>query len=105
VSTSAITTWAAVVAGAAVLLLVALDRRKPARHHRVTPRGVIPGRAPSVRTVTQEPVVTYRGTPWWRRILSFGELGALSLVLGALLAIGVGGLVFGAFWVLTNAVR
>ena len=88
-----------------MLLLVAVDRRKPARHRRITPRAILPGRAPSLRTVSQEPVVPYRASPWWRRILAVGELGVFSLVLGALVAIVIGGILFGAFWVLTNAVR
>jgi len=88
-----------------VLLLIAVDRRKPARHRRITPRGLLPGRAPDVRVVSQEAVVPYRPTPWWRRILALGELSILSLVLGALLAILIGGIVYGAFWVLTNAIR
>lgn len=88
-----------------MLLLIAVDRRKPARHRRITPRGVLPGRAPSVRIVSQEAVVNYGRTPWWRRLLSLGELSVMSVVLGALLAILVGSVIYGAFWLLTNAIR
>jgi hypothetical protein len=36
--------------------------------------------------VVEEPTVLYRRTPIWKRVLSLGGLGVMSIVLGALLA-------------------
>ena len=51
------------------------------------------------------PAVPYRRTPWWRRILSFGGLGVLALVLGALLAVVVGLAIVVAFLALNGTAR
>lgn len=97
-STPALTLWAAVAAGAAMLLLVALDYRKPARRHAIAPRGrLIVRPAPAVLNVEQRPVVPYRRTPWYRRVLALFGLGVSTVVLGAIAAIFVAALVFGAF--------
>jgi len=98
VSIEAITIWAAVVAGASILLLVVIDHRKPARRRRVAPRAtVLGGRAPAARDVEHLPTRPYRRTPLWRRILSAGGLAVTGVVLGALLAIAIAALVIGVF--------
>ncbi len=113
VSTSALTLWATVVAGVSILLLVGLDRRKPARRHRIAARAhlssgigvVLGGRAPVVREVVQMPMRPYRRTPIWRRMLSIVGIGAMSTLLAAITAIIIGTLLIGGFWFLTSAVR
>jgi len=86
------------VAGASVLLLVVIDHRKPARRRGVAPRArALGGRAPSARDVEHLPTITYQRTPLWRRILSFGELSLLGVVIGALVAIAIAALVVGMF--------
>jgi hypothetical protein len=71
-----------------MLLLVALDHRKPAKRHALAPRGrLIVRPAPAVMNVQQQPAVPYKGTPWYRRIAALFGLGASGLVLGAILAI------------------
>jgi hypothetical protein len=106
VSIEAFTIWAAVVAAASVLLLVAVDHRKPARRRRVAPRAkALGGRLPNAREVEHLPTRPYRRTPLWRRILSFGGLGVLGVVIGALLAISLAALVIGLFLLLDGATR
>jgi hypothetical protein len=95
--------WAAIAAGAATLLLVALDHRKPARRHAVAPRGrLIVRPAPVVMNVEQQAVVPYRGTPWYRRAAAAVGLAASSAVIGAIVAIVLAAAAVGAF-VLVNA--
>jgi hypothetical protein len=106
VSTSALTIWAVVVAGASVLLLVAVDHRKPARRRAVAKRGVpLPWRPPVAQTVEQRPVRRYRRPRWWQRLAALGGAGVLGVVLGAVLAIVVAGVVVGLFLVLDNIVK
>ena len=103
-STPALTLWAAIAAGAAMLLLIALDYRKPARRHAIAPRGrLIVRPAPAVMNVEERPVVPYRGTPWYRRVFAFVGLGVSSVVLGAMVAIFLAAAIFGVF-ALVNAV-
>jgi hypothetical protein len=82
----------------------------------VAPRGSVrapgPNDRPSVRTDPDEPVrlvtlpaVPYRRTPWWRRILSFGGLGIMAGVLGALLAVVIGLVIILAFLALSGTAR
>jgi hypothetical protein len=98
VSTSALTLWAATAAAAAMLLLVALDHRKPARRHAVAQRGrLIVRPAPAVMSVEQRPSVPYRGTPWYRRLAALFGLGASGLLLGAIVGIILASLAVGAF--------
>ena len=106
VSTPALTLWAAVAAAAAMLLLVALDHRKPARRHAVAQRGrLIVRPAPTVMNVEQQPVVPYRGTPWYRRLAALLGLGASGLVLGAIVGIILAGLAVGAFLLVDTLLR
>jgi hypothetical protein len=106
VSTSALTIWALVVAGASVLLLVALDHRKPARRRAVAKRGVpLPWRRPMVQIVEQRPVRRYKPPRWWQRLASITGAGVLGVVLGAVLAVVLAGFVVGLFLLLDNAVK
>jgi hypothetical protein len=106
VSTSTLTIWALVVAGAAVLLLVAVDHRKPARRRAIAQRGVpIPWRPPTVQTVEQRPVRRYRRPAWWQRLVSLAGVGALGVVLGAVLAVVAAGLVVGTFVIIDGIVK
>jgi hypothetical protein len=98
VSTSTLTTWAVIVAATSVLLLVALDRRQPARRQRVTPReGLLPRPAPAVVEVIQLPAKPYRRTPIWRRLLSLTYLGGFGIVLGGVLAFVLAVVIVGGF--------
>jgi hypothetical protein len=100
------TVWALVVAGASVLLLVAVDHRKPARRRAIAQRGVpLPWRPPTVQTVEQRPVRRYRRPPWWHRLASLAGAGALGVVLGAVLAVVAAGLIVGTFVVIDNIVK
>jgi hypothetical protein len=105
VSTSALTIWALVVAGAAVLLLVAVDHRKPARRRAVAQRGLPIWRAPTVQTVERRPLRRYRPPRWWQRLAALGGAGVLAVVLGAILAILLAGVIVGLFVVLDNIVK
>jgi hypothetical protein len=105
VSTSALTSWAVIVAGISILLIVAIDYRRPASRRRITERAYLPGRAPAVQDVVQLPVKRYKGTPIWQRFLSVVGLGAMSAFLGLALAVGMGLLVIGLFWLLNGAVK
>jgi hypothetical protein len=106
VSTSTLTIWALVVAGAAVLLLVAVDHRKPARRRAVAQRGLpLPWRAPTVQTLEHRPVRRYRPPTWWQRLASLAGAGVLGVVLGAVLAVVAAGLVVGAFVILDGIVK
>jgi len=57
-----------------------------------------------VRLVTL-PAIPYRRTPWWRRVLSFGGLGVMAGVLGALLAVVIGLVIIVAFLALNGTAR
>lgn len=106
VSLPALTIWAALVAGASLLLLVAIDHRKPARRRRVASRaGVGTKRAPAARTVEHLPSRPYRRTPLWKRAASLGGLGVMGLVIGALVAIAVAAAVVGVFLVIDSATK
>jgi hypothetical protein len=106
VSTSTLTIWALVVAGAAVLLLVAVDHRKPARRRAVAQRGLpLPFRTPTVQTLEHRPVRRYRPPAWWQRLASLVGAGALGIVLGAVLAVVTAGLVVGTFVFIDSLVK
>ena len=51
------------------------------------------------------PAIPYRRTPWWRRVLSFGGLGVMAGVLGALLAVVIGLVIIVAFLALNGTAR
>jgi hypothetical protein len=98
--------WAAIAAAAAMLLLVALDHRKPARRHAVGQRGrLIVRPAPVVMNVEHRPAVPYRGTPWYRRLMALFGLGASGLVLGAIVGIILAALAVGAFLLVDTILR
>ena len=89
-----------------MLLLVAVDHRKPARRRAVAKRGVpLPWRPPMVQTVEQRPVRRYKPPRWWQRLASITGAGVLGVVLGAVLAVVVAGVVVGLFLLLDNAVK
>jgi len=89
-----------------MLLLVALDYRKPARRHAVGPRGrLIVRPAPVVMNVERQPAVPYRGTPLYRRLLALAGLGASGVVLGAVLGIILAGLALGGFLLIDAILR
>jgi len=89
-----------------VLLLVAVDHRKPARRRAVAKRGVpLPWRPPMVQTVEQRPVRRYKRPRWWQRLASITGAGVLGVVLGAVLAVCVAAVVVGLFLLLDNAVK
>ena len=91
------------MAATSVLLLVALDRRQPARRRRVTPReGLLPRPAPAVVEVIQVPAKPYRRTPIWRRVLSLTYLGGFKVVLEALLAIALAILIVDKFLLISH---
>jgi len=58
-----------------------------------------------VREVEHLPTQPYRHTPLWRRVLSLTELGAIGVVLGALLALLLAVVVGGGFLVLDRAFK
>jgi hypothetical protein len=105
VSTSALTIWALVVAGASVLLLVAVDHRKPARRRAVAQRGVPIWRAPTVQVVEQHAVRRYRPPRWWQRIGALLGAGFVGVILGAVVAVSLAGVIVGLFLVLDNIVK
>ena len=89
-----------------MLLLVAVDHRKPARRRAVTQRGLpLPFRTPAAQTVEHRPVRRYRPPTWWHRLASLFGAGALGVVLGAVLAVVTAGLVVGAFVILDGIVK
>ena len=89
-----------------MLLLVAVDHRKPARRRAVAQRGLpLPWRPPTVQTVEHRPVRRYRPPAWWQRIISFVSASALGIVLGAVLAVALAGLVVGTFVIIDGIVK
>ena len=108
VSTSALTIWAAVVAGAAILLLVVTDHRQPARRRAPIPRA--DGRPPAVRRPDQVQDVAYRPSHLYRRpnpllkVRSIAGAGALGAVVGALMALVVAIALIGLALLLERAV-
>jgi hypothetical protein len=89
-----------------VLLLVAVDHRKPARRRAVARRGVpLPWRPPTVQTVEQRPVRRYQRPPLWQRLVSLAGAGVLGVVLGAVLAVVTAGMVVGAFVLIDSIVK
>lgn len=116
--TSRLIFWAFFVSIGAVLALVALDRRQPARPRRVVPRAageerpaattvVVRGRRRPVGTaaVREAPTVLYKRTPIWRRLLAVVGLGAISTALGAIVAIVLAAAAIAALWALSGAAR
>lgn len=108
VSTSALTIWAAVVAGAAILVLVVTDHRQPARRRAPVPRA--DGRPPAVRRADQVREVVYRPSHLYQRpnplvklraIVGAGVIGA---AIGALMALTVAVAVIGLAILLERAV-
>lgn len=53
----------------------------------------------------QFPVRRFKGTPIWQRLLSVFGLGAMSAFLGLALAVALGMVVIGLFWLLNGAVK
>ncbi len=107
-STSALTIWAAVVAGTAILLLVVTDHRQPARRRAPVPRE--DGRPPASRPADRAQPVAYRPSrlahapgPLARVRAAVGA-GVLGAVLGALLALVVAVVVIGLALALERAV-
>jgi hypothetical protein len=89
-----------------VLLLVAVDHRKPARRRAIAQRGVpLPWRPPTVQTVEQHPVRRYRPPALWQRLLSLIGTGALAIVLGAVVAVVAAGMIVGAFVLIDSIVK
>jgi hypothetical protein len=86
-----------------MLSLLALDRRKPVRHHSVAPRAP-GGRAPAVQVVEHGPAQPYRRTPAWRRLLALVGLGSIGVIGGILVAIVLGTLAVATVLFLSNAV-
>lgn len=120
--TSKLIFWAFFVSVGAVLALVALDRRQPARRQRLAPRGrPLPApqpagaprrladtvlRRPTTPAVVREvPTKPYRRTPLWRRLLALVGLGTISAVLGAIIAIVVAAAAIATMLLLTSAAR
>jgi hypothetical protein len=105
VSVTSLSFWSAFVAIVSILLLIVIERRKPA-----TPR-VGAGRVPLVNreTVLTEavelPVRRYKRTPIWRRFVALVGLGMSGMVMGALLALSVAGIVIGLLWFLSGFVK
>ena len=116
--TSKLIFWAFFVSIGAVLVLVAIDRRQPARRRHVVPRAVgeerplpttvvVRGRRRPVATaaVREAPTVLYRRTPIWRRFLALIGLGAMGTAIGAIVAIVLAGLAIAVLWALSGAAR
>lgn len=112
--TSKLIFWAFFVSIGAVLALVALDRRQPARRQRLAPRGrplpepqlAATGRRTAPAAVLREqPTKPYRRTPLWRRLLALVGLGTLSAVLGAIIAIVLAAAAIATILLLTSAAR
>jgi hypothetical protein len=94
VTAEELTNRALLLAGAAVVLLVVVDRLKTVRLPRMLPRAR--RNEPAVLAIVQEPTLRYRRTPIWRRIFALGSLGVLSVVIGVLVAIFLAVIVIGA---------
>jgi hypothetical protein len=94
VTAEELTERALLLAGAAVVLLVVVDRLKTVRLPKVLPRAR--RNEPAVLAIVQEPTVRYRRTPLWRRIFALGSLGVLSVVIGVILAVLLAVVVIGA---------
>jgi len=102
----------------AVLVLVALDRRQPARRQRLAPRGrPLPAPGPAgdadraraagapTAVVRELPSRPYRRTPIWRRLVAVAGLSVLTTVIGAILAIAVAAAAIGLMLALSGATR
>jgi len=89
-----------------VLLLVAVDHRKPARRRAVAQRGLpLPWRPPTAQTVEHRPVRRYRPPAWWQRLAALLGAGVMGVVLGAVLAVVTAGLVVGTFVIIDGIVK
>ena len=89
-----------------MLLLVAVDHRKPARRRAVAQRGLpLPWRPPTVQTLEHRPVRRYRPPAWWQRLASLLGVGVLGVVLGAVLAVVTAGVVVGTFVIIDGIVK
>jgi hypothetical protein len=94
VTAEELTNRALLLAGAAVVLLVVVDRLKSVRLPKVLPRAQ---RAePVVLAVVQEPMQRYRRTPLWRRLFALSSLGVLGVVIGVLVAMMIAVVIIGA---------
>jgi hypothetical protein len=93
------------VAGISILLIVAIDYRRPLRRRRITERAYLPGRAAEVRDVVHMPLRRYKGTPIYKRVFSVFGLGAMSAFLGLALAVALSLIIIGMFWLLNGAVK
>jgi hypothetical protein len=94
VTAEELTNRALLLAGAAVVLLVVVDRLKTVRLPRMLPRAR--RHEPAVLAIVQEPTMRYRRTPLWRRIFALGSLSVLSVVVGVIVAVMIAVLVIGA---------
>jgi hypothetical protein len=94
VTAEELTNRALLLAGAAVVLLVVVDRLKAVRLPRMLPRAR--RHEPAVLAIVQDPGLRYRRTPLWRRVFALGGLGVLSVVLGVILAVVLAVIVIGA---------
>jgi hypothetical protein len=94
VTAEELTNRALLLAGAAVVLLVVVDRLKTVRLPRMLPRAR--RHEPAVLAIVQEPTMRYRRTPLWRRIFALGSLSVLSVVIGVIVAAMLAVLVIGA---------
>lgn len=120
--TSKLIFWAFFVSVGAVLALVALDRRQPARRQRLAPRGrplpapepaggarglgpMVTRRRSTPAVVREVPTKPYRRTPIWRRLLALVGLGTISAVLGAIIAIIVAAAAIATMLLLASATR
>jgi hypothetical protein len=65
----------------------------------------MPWRPPTTQIVEQRPVRRYRPPRWWQRLAALGGAGIFGVVLGAVLAVLVAGVIVGLFIVLDNLVK
>lgn len=108
VSTSALTIWAAFVAGAAILVLVVTDHRQPVRRRAPVPRE--DGRPPAARRTDRVQELAYRPTRLARapgpvaRVKAVVGAGVVGAVIGALLALVLAVILIGLAVLLERAV-
>jgi uncharacterized membrane protein YfcA len=130
VLTSKLIFWGFFVSIGAVVVLVALDRRQPARRRHVVPRdpgnlgasaapsGAATGTAGAAPTsgrprrrpqptasVRETPTRLYRRTPIWRRLVALGGLGVMGTVIGAVVAIVLAALAIALLLAVSGAAR
>jgi glycine/D-amino acid oxidase-like deaminating enzyme len=87
------------------LLLIVVERRKPARPRVTAGRVPIVQRETTLAEAVELPVRRYKRTPIWRRFIALVGLGTSGLMLGALLALSVAGVIIGLLWFLSSFVK